>query len=50
MEEQQINPVPLVTDAEPPLSTDEREVGAELEQERLELLDQCPLEIALRSE
>ena len=37
VEEEQVDPVPLVADAQAPLPADEGEVAAELEQERLEL-------------
>ena len=45
--EQQVDPIPLVADAEPALAADEREVAAELQQEGLQVLDQGFLQLAL---
>jgi hypothetical protein len=48
VEEEQIHPVPGVADAESPLPADEGEVAAELEEEGLEVLDECLLDVGLR--
>jgi hypothetical protein len=47
VEEQQVDPVPCIADAEPPLTSDEREVAAELEEEVLEAEDERFLELRL---
>ena len=47
VEEEQVDAIPLVADAEPPLAADEGEVAAQLEQEALELPDERLLQIAL---
>jgi hypothetical protein len=43
VEEQQVDPVPRVADAQPALATDEREVAAELEEKCLQLGDSARL-------
>lgn len=48
VEEDEVDPVPLVAHAEPPLPPDEGEGTTELEQKRLELLDEGLFELELR--
>lgn len=45
--EQQIDPEPAIADAQPTLTTHECEVTAELDQERLEIVDQRVLQVGL---
>src|SRR5262245_39888959 len=47
MEEEQVDAAPLVSDAQPPLTSDEGEVAAELQEERLDLRDERGLQIVL---
>ena len=47
MEEQQVDAIPLVADAQPPLAADEGEVAAEFEQEGFEVADEGVLEVGL---
>ena len=48
MEEEQADAVPSVPDAQSSLPTDEGEVAAQLEEERLEVLDEGGFEVGLR--
>jgi len=47
MKEDQINPIPLRPHAQPLLSSDEREIVAQLQQELLDAPDQCIFEFRL---
>src|SRR5712692_6903419 len=47
MEEEQVDPVPLVADPQPPLTTHEREVAAQLQQERFQLRDERGFQVGL---
>ena len=47
MKEDQIDDIPYVVDPQPPLPADEAEVVAQLEQERLDVMDDGLLQIAL---
>ena len=47
MEEEEIDPEPLVPDTQPPLAANEREVAAELQQEALEVVDQGGFQLGL---
>ena len=46
MEEEQIDAIPFIADAQASLPSDEREIAAEFQQEGFELLDQGFFEIA----
>src|SRR5205809_7982374 len=48
MEENQIDPIPLGSDAQPLLSSDEREIVAQLQQELLDAPNQRIFEFGLR--
>ncbi len=47
MEEDEVHAVPRVVDTQPLLAADEREVSAKLEEERLQVEDQCLFQVAL---
>ena len=47
MVKEQVNPIPLVIDAEPLLAADEGEIIAQLKQETFHMLDQCLLQLGL---
>jgi hypothetical protein len=49
MEEEQVDAVPGVADAEPALTADEREVATELKEERLEVPDERLLDVGSES-
>ncbi len=48
MEEDEIDPVPLVIKPQAPLAPDEREIVSQLEEECLQSRDECSFQIALR--
>lgn len=48
MEEQQIDPEPLIAYSQAPLAPDKGEIAAELQQEAFQALDQGPFQIVLR--
>jgi hypothetical protein len=48
VEKQQINPIPLVPDAQSVLAPDKGEVASELKEESLEFAKQSVLKVALR--
>ena len=47
VKEQQVHPVPLAADAQPPLPTDEAEVVSQLQEEGLQVADKRLLQVAL---
>jgi hypothetical protein len=48
VEEHQVDPIPLVSDAQSMLASDESEITAEFQSECLQLPDQSVLELTLR--
>jgi hypothetical protein len=48
VENQEINPIPLIPDAESVLAPDKSEIASELQEENLELAEQNVLKVALR--
>src|SRR5262249_49680754 len=47
MEEQQVDSIPLLTDPEPALASNEGEVTSELQEEGLQMVNECLLEVIL---
>ena len=47
MKEEEVDSIPLVADAEAALAADEGELAAELEQERLEVMDERLFQVVL---
>ena len=47
VKEQQVHPVPLTADAQPPLPADEAQVVTQLQEEGLQMADECLLQVAL---
>lgn len=48
VKEDQVHPIPFVTDAQPFLPADETEITPELQQEGFQVTDECLFEIRLR--